>query len=353
MSRAYNTSLQCFSHPTGLVFVLCVLCARPQHAHAQAKHASKGDESSSAEYQRTVHQALEEYQTGNYGEMYAAMRRAHELEPNARTLRGMGIAAFELKNYTLALVNLRAALVDTRKPLTAQMLAEVRDVIRRAELYVDTITLAVTPSNAEITVDGDVPTLDEHGALLVTLGKRELRASLAGYTTAQRTLTVVGGEARQVSITLAAASAADHAAAPTAATTPILPVASVHADGAATSSDPQDAHGSQRTWAYVAFAGAGAFAIGSAVALVVRENAAVHYNSMACAGNRRQKCPDDYDRAHLTQTLGIVGAVTAGALALTGVILLVTEPNADERTASAEASGCAFGPLGVSCAGRF
>ena len=67
--------------------LLTMLCAK---AEAQTNES---------EYQRLVRQAIAEYAEHNFAEARALFARAHALEPNARTLRGLGMTAFELRSY--------------------------------------------------------------------------------------------------------------------------------------------------------------------------------------------------------------------------------------------------------------
>lgn len=71
-----------------------------------------------AEYDDAIRRAIEEFDAGHWGEARALFRRAHEISPNARTWRGLGITAFELRRYVDAVSELEAALTNTLKPLT-------------------------------------------------------------------------------------------------------------------------------------------------------------------------------------------------------------------------------------------
>ncbi|MEY4512912.1 MAG: hypothetical protein RLZZ450_5034 [Pseudomonadota bacterium] len=49
-------------------------------------------------YRETIAEALIEYEAHNYLEARTLFERAHKLYPNARTLRGLAVVAFELRN---------------------------------------------------------------------------------------------------------------------------------------------------------------------------------------------------------------------------------------------------------------
>jgi hypothetical protein len=68
-------------------------------------------------YRSLISDAAAEYDAKHFAEARALFRRAHELEPSARTWRGIGMAAFELRDYVKSLRALEASLVDSRLPL--------------------------------------------------------------------------------------------------------------------------------------------------------------------------------------------------------------------------------------------
>ena len=92
----------------------------------------------SRHYRALINDAVAEYDAHHFEEARALFRRAHELEPSARTWRGIGMAAFELRDYVKSLRALEASLVDSRLPLTGterdqvQALADTRARLRRA-----------------------------------------------------------------------------------------------------------------------------------------------------------------------------------------------------------------------------
>src|SRR5262245_44240118 len=89
-------------------WLLCCGWALSPRAQAQA---SGGD---AAAYRSAVDDAVSEFAAGRFEEARALFKRAHQLSPNARTLRGLGMTAFELRAYVQAIRELRAALADTR-----------------------------------------------------------------------------------------------------------------------------------------------------------------------------------------------------------------------------------------------
>src|SRR6478609_8057933 len=91
--------------------LLCVLAAA--RASAQESDESK----------RLLQEALTEFNAGRWDEAYALFSRLNAQDPGARTLRGMGFSAFEARRYANAVIDLQAALVEKRRPLSADQRA--------------------------------------------------------------------------------------------------------------------------------------------------------------------------------------------------------------------------------------
>lgn len=70
-----------------------------------------------ATYRGVVMHAVSEFDAGRSAEARALFLRAHELWPSARTLRTLGMTAFDLRMYPRALEELQGALDDARRPL--------------------------------------------------------------------------------------------------------------------------------------------------------------------------------------------------------------------------------------------
>ncbi|HET6331831.1 MAG TPA: hypothetical protein VFG30_01395, partial [Polyangiales bacterium] len=90
------------SYVIGIFAVLGVLAlSAPEAARAQ----NKGDG-----YSQVIQNAVVEFDAGNWAEARVLFEQAHTLRPSARTLRGMGMASFEIKEYVRAEKELNASL---------------------------------------------------------------------------------------------------------------------------------------------------------------------------------------------------------------------------------------------------
>ena len=155
-----------------------------------------------AKYRSSLKEALSEYDASHFEEARILFRRAHEIYPNARTLRSIGMASFELRDYVAAVRALSAALVDPRKPLSLDQRTHAQGLLDRSRMFVDVYTLKVTPADARILVDGRVPESEPDGTVLLGFGTHNLEASKAGFLVRTLVLNVRGGERKDLAMTL-------------------------------------------------------------------------------------------------------------------------------------------------------
>jgi hypothetical protein len=228
--------------------VLVFLCAGLGARTTQAEPADADD------YERVVNDALEEYNTGHYPEARVLFEEAHALRPSARTLRGLGMTAFELKNYVRAARELTAALDEKQHPLTSEQRTEVERLLGRLRRYTGHLTLEVLSTSADVTttLDGTAFTRE----LDLNLGDHELVVQAPGYQTLRRKIFIEGGQRQTLALQLSplaidARAAAQASPQPTAAN----PAA------AAPASTPLH----ERWWFWTAL---GVLAAGGAVAIV-------------------------------------------------------------------------------------
>lgn len=153
-----------------------------------------------AGYRPIIDEAVREFAAGHWEEARALFRRAHEVYPNARTLRGIGMASFELRDYLAALRALREALTEARQPLTAEQRTQVEELLGRTRAFIASYDFEV-PEGATLTVDG-VPATLEDGRLLLAAGTREVRVREDGREALAR-LEIAGGESGPLPIDLA------------------------------------------------------------------------------------------------------------------------------------------------------
>ena len=154
-------------------------------------------------YRNAIDSALAEFELGNYAEAREHFRVAHGLDPSARTLRGLGIAEFELRNYPDSVLLLEQALASEIKPLTADMRTQVENVLRRARGYVGEISIHHTPSSAEVAINGQPANMSD-AAVLLPVGDHVLEFTATGYVTQRRSISVKGGAKLSIHVDLVA-----------------------------------------------------------------------------------------------------------------------------------------------------
>lgn len=319
---------------------LCVLLGPAAIVAAQdapdTEAAPASGTSDEQAYQQTIGQAVQEFAAGRWEEARALFKRAHQIEPNARTLRGMGMAAFELRMYVAALRELEAALRDERKPLTGEQRTQAQGLIDQSNAFVGRYQLILQPEGARPYVDGQPVQFEPGGVVLLDVGVHELRVTSDGYRPFTQQLRVDGGQNLVLRVTLEQ----EMAAAPVPAVTP-----SKATTGTPASSTQQD--DALGTVAWITLAGAGAFGAAAGVFWVVGEG---QYDDLnAC----RPNCTDaeisksGVETSDLMTNVFLGLAVAAGA---TSAVLFVLDAGG---SGGSEAARLDVGPGNLRVSGTF
>ncbi len=181
----------------GLALALCLTStvASPRLAAAQAPEQDPS-------VRRLIAEAVDEYDADRYTEAQALFRRAHEIEPSARALRGIGMASFEMGQYVVALRALSAALEETRHALTDGQREHVRGLLERTRTYVMTVRFALEPSDATVLVDGVAAEREADGTLLLDPGEYAISVEHPGFQRHSLVLRARGAGEQTLPITL-------------------------------------------------------------------------------------------------------------------------------------------------------
>lgn len=153
-------------------------------------------------YRSVVREALSEYTAKNFPEARALFAEAHRLYPNARTLRGLGMTAFELRSYRESIAYLNEALASQVKPLDGSLRAETERLLSRAERFVGKLNLEVNPTNAEVLLDGNPIQVSAGTPLVLEVGEHSLDFRAEGYLAETRSLYVKGHEVETWTVVL-------------------------------------------------------------------------------------------------------------------------------------------------------
>jgi hypothetical protein len=161
-----------------------------------------------ADYMATIKEAVTEHAEGHFVEARAQFLRAHQLHPSARTLRGLGMVEFELRNYGESVRYLQAALGCQVRPLDAELAEETEQLLARARAYVGEVHVALSPEAATILVDGVTVARGPEAALVLIVGDHVLEFRASGLRPERRTVQVRSGERTTLEVRLESAEPA-------------------------------------------------------------------------------------------------------------------------------------------------
>jgi hypothetical protein len=153
-------------------------------------------------YTEAVNLGLAEFEAQNFVEARAHFARAHALSPSARTLRALGMVAFELKHYLECVDYLTQALASTERALDGEKRAQAERLRERANGYVGRYQLDLQP-HTQVSVNGSLTVLGPGGQLALEAGDHVLEFRATGHVASRRTLTVQGGEHETLRVELA------------------------------------------------------------------------------------------------------------------------------------------------------
>jgi len=154
-------------------------------------------------YRAAIEEALREYEAGHFEEARSLFGRAHQLFPNARTERGLGMVEFELRNYVESIHQLESALDAVVKPLTGTLRTDTERLLARATQFVARVTVEASPAAARVLVDGEPHEALAGRPLVLPVGDHVVELQSSGYLPEKRKLRVRGGESQTLRIVLA------------------------------------------------------------------------------------------------------------------------------------------------------
>lgn len=119
----------------------------PAPSNSNSKADSERDQD---EYSREVEAAVAAYNQDDFPSARRHFARAHDLRPSARTWRGLGTTAFELKDYDEAVRELTFALEDKRAELPPPLREETEQTLGTARKK---LAEREADARAEVTVE--------------------------------------------------------------------------------------------------------------------------------------------------------------------------------------------------------
>lgn len=171
--------------------------------HMAASGRAHAQDAEPLEYRTTIREALAEYHAKNFPEARALFAEAHRLMPNARTLRGLGMTAFELRSYVESIDYLQQALAATAKPLEGGLRQETERLLKRAERFVGRVQLVLTPPDTRVLLDGNPLERREGEPVVLSIGAHAFEFQAEGHVSDTRSIEIHGRENETWTIQLA------------------------------------------------------------------------------------------------------------------------------------------------------
>jgi hypothetical protein len=330
----------CLRTCTALLALVLSICS--------VSHSALGQ---SEDYKSLTDAAVEEHSLGHYEEARALFTRAHAINPSARTFFGMGVAAFESRQYVDAIGLLEQARADGRRPLTAAQRKQTDSLLERAQAFVVRVPIRVTPKSARVTIDGRALEPDAQGTLLLDAGAHQVVISAEGYEEVSRLTRWEAGHAPPFEVRLEKREAGG-------SHDPALAPEPTPDRGAAAKGESAAAAPGLRTFSVLKWASLGATvaALGiTGTGIALRESEATHYNDdRECPPpNRDAACPNSRRMVNKWETMAIAGGAAAGAFAALSVLFFVLDRKQRESPQRARTTcGPAFA-AGALCQVRF
>jgi hypothetical protein len=299
-------------------------------------------------YQDLVLEAIQAHKQGDHHAAHALFERAHLQVPNARALRGMGVASFEAGRFARALEELTAALNHPAKPLDPPLRALTEALRARARAQVGVVHLQLLPADAVVvTADGENVSSGED--LLLDAGQHRLRVTAAGHEEVIVDVDVAAGSERALSVVMTPKTEAPPS--PPAKQVPQVMPNSTALHAPNTRAPPRDERHRRRVrtaTTLIALAAVAGVAVGG---LSLTGTSRVEKIAQACALGESSRC-DPAERDHQLEraniqtlertSVGLLGA--AGALAVGAAGVLIRHLLVGRRaTARPKATELAFG----------
>jgi tetratricopeptide (TPR) repeat protein len=323
--------------------VFSIACVWTASVSAQRRVVTEKASATSQDYQTIIAQGVSAYQDGRYPEAHELFRQAHMLEPNARTLRGLGIVEQKLGHYARSIQLLERALAEQRTPLTELQRADASQLIQTMRPLVGVYRVTLKPAEAIIVVDGKEVAMVADTPLVLDAGLHKVVVSAPGYASRTRQVQVSGNEAGELRFSLEPLGLVEsRLATPASSTDTDLGTRS----GAAWRS----------TAAWIAVGAASVALTGGIVAWSAREEAAALWNSDDCldpSGPRSVNCQDEREDVESAETLMAVGLVSSAVFGAVAAWLFLSAPSESEQAPTSTRCGAGPGALGLACGMHF
>jgi hypothetical protein len=178
---------------------------RPESAGPPApEQARKPSAADKREARKHFARALELIEDGQLAGALLEFQRSYELKPHFAVLYNIGMAHTYLGQPVEAADALERYLAEGGSAIKARRRKEVTTEIEWQKARIAMLTIAATPAEATLKVDGQaVAAAAASTGLRVAIGEHVIAASADGYEPAETRVTVAAGDRRAISLVLA------------------------------------------------------------------------------------------------------------------------------------------------------
>ena len=289
---------------------------------APAALADKVEEAR-ARFQRGV----ELYREGSFDAALAEFNKAYDLAPNYRVLYNMAQVQSERHDYVAALKLLEKYLAEGGNDIAPERKDQVTKELATLRGRVTELTLKTNVEGAELLIDGVVSgTTPFTEPVLISAGVRQLQLRKTGYETANKTMTVAGGE--EVAIELELTELPESSSGPVVVQT---------SDGSAMRDSPPVDEGPSKAPMWITLATTGLLAGGAVTFAVLTKKAddelERELNKIPLDQDRVTSKRDDVKRnALLTDGFTAASVVSAGLFVYFAISTSKKSSSADAKT---------------------
>lgn len=317
------------------------LSAATARAEEAPSPAASVPEAAKQEAARRFGSAIKLYEDGDYQLALAEFERVYELVPDYRVLYNIGQVSMQLGRYARALRTLREYVGRGGDAIPSDRRSGVRADIELLEARTGALTLDIQPAGAEVWVDGVlVGQAPLAQPIVVDVGERTVQVRLTGYLGRTQSITLAGGDRREVALKLEPEPTSARSPTPPEARSDPSPVKSRRAP--ATQQKP-------RTLLWVGWGTTATLAVGSAVAAALGASSA---GSLKDLRESRTATRDSLDDAHgQARARFLVADILGVAAAATGATTLyfqLSSSGQGERAPEQARLGLSLLPSGVS-----
>lgn len=276
---------------------------------------SFGDTSVKQEAARRFEHAIKLYEDADYALALAEFERVYELVPDYRVLYNIGQVSIQMGRYARAFRTLKEYVARGGSELTPDRAAAVQADLTLLSGKIARVSLQVEQAGAQLSIDGvTVGRSPLAEPLVVDVGEHRVQVELAGYVTQSQSLTLAGGDRREVTFTLQPTPAATPVAAPTAVSSEKARAAPALAPKASSN---------RGTWLGVGWATTGALAAGAIVSGALGASAAEDLKDLRSTPGTTRAALDQAESRASTRLL--IADVLGGAALAAGAVTLYVQ----------------------------